>query len=340
LAFSPDGRIFLTSSFDSGSLLRWDVPARLPDDRARLAAWIETITGLELDDQGSVRPLDNAAWRQRRERLAQLSGPPPGETTRLLDPILFGPQPTARADSLAKLGRREAAEAAFAEAVAARPSSRHVWMARCRFDFLRAGPAKAAADLGEFVRRQPEYDEAHYLQFLSLSAAGDRDGLRRAIAGLLGRFRDTTDPGMANNVAWWSCCLAPGATDDPEAPVRLAEIALQGPFIGTGKAQVLNTLGAALYRAGRFDEAIRRLREGIQLRDGTSVPQDWAFLAMAYFRLGDRDEARRWLDRFRGYPPDADPAKFWDELEIRLLRSEAEALILYDPVFPADPFAD
>jgi len=27
------------------------------------------------------------------------------------------------------------------------------------------------------------------------------------------------------------------------------------------------------------------------------------------------------------------------ELELRLLRSEAEALILYDPVFPADPFA-
>jgi hypothetical protein len=34
-----------------------------------------------------------------------------------------------------------------------------------------------------------------------------------------------------------------------------------------------------------------------------------------------------------------EPDKFWDELEIRILRSEAEALILYDPVFPADPFA-
>jgi hypothetical protein len=27
------------------------------------------------------------------------------------------------------------------------------------------------------------------------------------------------------------------------------------------------------------------------------------------------------------------------ELEIRLLRSEAEAVVLYDSVFPADPFA-
>ncbi len=30
---------------------------------------------------------------------------------------------------------------------------------------------------------------------------------------------------------------------------------------------------------------------------------------------------------------------YFGELKIRLLRSEAEAVILYDPVFPADPFA-
>jgi tetratricopeptide (TPR) repeat protein len=120
--------------------------------------------------------------------------------------------------------------------------------------------------------------------------------------------------------------------------VRLAEIALQGTT-GAGKAAVLNTLGAALYRAGRFDEAIRRLQEGIQLRNGRSVAQDWAFLAMAHFRLGHRDEARRWLDRFRARPPVADPAKFWNELEIRLLRSEAKAVVFDDPAFPDDPFA-
>jgi len=48
---------------------------------------------------------------------------------------------------------------------------------------------------------------------------------------------------------------------------------------------------------------------------------------------------RRCLDRLQNHQPSADPNKFWDELEIRLLRSEAEALIPYDPIFPADPFA-
>ena len=65
----------------------------------------------------------------------------------------------------------------------------------------------------------------------------------------------------------------------------------------------------------------------------------WPFLAMAHHRLGHRDEARRWLDRLRARQPSTDPAQFWDELEIRLLRGEAEAVVLYDPVFPDDPFA-
>jgi WD40 repeat protein/tetratricopeptide (TPR) repeat protein len=336
-AFSPDGRTILTSGFDWDSLRRWEAPAPLPTDLPRLTAWVQAITGLELDEQGSVRTLDPEARRRWRERLAQLGGPP-REPARLLDPILFGPQPTARADGLAKLGRWAEAEAVFDAALTARPSSRVVRMARCRFDFLRSDPGRAAADLGELVRVVPEDGRVRYFRILSLSAAGDRDGLRRAIAELLDRFRDTTDPGMANDVAWWCCCLAPDAVDAPEAPVRLAEIALQGTT-GTGKATVLNTLGAALYRAGRYDEAIRRLQEGIQLRGGKSEPQDWAFLAMAHFRQGHRDEARRWVDRFRDRPPVADSARFWDELEIRLLRSEAEAVILYDPAFPDDPFA-
>jgi hypothetical protein len=32
-------------------------------------------------------------------------------------------------------------------------------------------------------------------------------------------------------------------------------------------------------------------------------------------------------------------AAFWEVFEYRLLRSEAEAPILFDPLFPVDPFA-
>ena len=60
---------------------------------------------------------------------------------------------------------------------------------------------------------------------------------------------------------------------------------------------------------------------------------------MAHHRLGHHDEARRRLDRFRARSPRLGPNAFWGELEFRLLRADAEAVVLWDPIFPADPFA-
>jgi tetratricopeptide (TPR) repeat protein len=156
-------------------------------------------------------------------------------------------------------------------------------------------------------------------------------------AGLLDQFRETSSPPIAANVAWYGALTRDGA-GDPEGLVRLAEFAVKR-LPSTEKASALNTLGAALYRAGRSEDAIRRLEEGGRLRKGADEPLDWPFLAMAHHRLGHREEARRWLDRLHNRQASTDPNKFWEEMEFRLLRSEAEALILYDPVFPADPFA-
>ncbi len=112
---------------------------------------------------------------------------------------------------------------------------------------------------------------------------------------------------MTAHMVACACVLGPDATADPEVPVRLAEAALKGAAPAIPSPYYLNTLGAALYRAGRFDEAIRRLEEGIRLGTGRARPEDWAFLAMAHHRLGHRDEACRWLDRLRNHQPSADP---------------------------------
>jgi hypothetical protein len=105
------------------------------------------------------------------------------------------------------------------------------------------------------------------------------------------------------------------------------------------KVAVLSTLGAVLYRCGRLKEATRRLEEAVSVQGGLDEPGTWLFLAMAYHRVGRLDEARRWLDRFQHRRPISDPDRFWGEPDLRLLRSEAEAVILYDPIFPTDPFA-
>jgi len=336
VAFSPDGKTILTGSH-AGTARLWETSAPLPDNLPRLIAWVETLTGLELDDQGAIRVLDGAAWRQRRDRLSQLGGPPRADTSWSRDSILFGWDPTARARAWVARKRWAEAEAAFEAAVRARPINAKVWIERGQFYLMRLESEKAVAAFGEAVLLNPNDSLLRSRQILTLVAAGDFDRQRRACFNLLDRFRNT-DPFNANNVAR-SCALAPGSAAFHEDLVRLAEIAEQGLSGEEWKQDVLKTLGAVLYRAGRFEDAIRRLEEGIRFRKGESLPQDWAFLSMAHGRLGHHDEARRWLDRFRSYQPNADPNRFWEELEVRLLRTEADAVVVYDPIFPADPFA-
>ena len=66
-----------------------------------------------------------------------------------------------------------------------------------------------------------------------------------------------------------------------------------------------------------------------------------AFLAMAHQRLGHDREARRWLGSLQSRM--RVPYRALRTLSLlqeqRLLLSETEAVVIYDPVFPADPFA-
>jgi tetratricopeptide (TPR) repeat protein len=349
VAFSPDGRFLLTSWLMSwGAPRLWDAPAPLPEDAPRLTAWVEAATGLELDERGSVRALDRDAWQERRRRLGQLGGPPPPDHATRLDPMLYGDGPAARGDAFAERGLWDQAEAAYLEAVRARPLDagwdyNSAWVALTRFYIARGRPERAVAELGAAVSRWPDDLGLRVWHCLALLAAGDRVGWERAIAGLLDRFQDSMHPrwGGADKVAW-VCAQGPYPLPDPEVPVRLAEAAIRNAteagldFKASGFQA---TLGAVLYRAGRYDEAIRRLEEQRQAQGNVGLPATWAFLAMAHHRLGDREEALRWLDQLRQFQLSTNPANTWQHLANRLLRSEAEAVILYDPVFPNDPFA-
>ena len=335
LAFTSDGRFLLTN--DLTTVRGWDTPAPLPDDLPRLAAWVEVTTGLELHERGSIRVLDRDAWLERRRRLEPLGGPPPPNPAPRLDPILFGGEPAARGDAWKERGEWDRAEADYSEAVRARPLNVEVRQALVRLYTQRGDLGRAAVILAEGVRLKPDDLVQRGHLGVALLASGDRAGWRSAIAAQLDRFGGTRTARTANNVAW-ACVLEPEATADPAVPVRLVEAALRDGS-ESSRDMYLNTLGAALYRAGRYAGAIRRLEEAIERRGGASIPEDWPFLAMAHHRLGQRAEATRWLDRLRHRKPSTEPAEFWHELEIQLLRSEAEAVILYDPVFPADPLA-
>ena len=193
-------------------------------------------------------------------------------------------------------------------------------------------------------KRAPVLDRAGSLTLEEADRWGIRPGIdsmlgvlgfSRRVSALRDRYQHTTNTNWANHIAF-SCILAGTAVSDPDATVRLAEFGVKGRGNGPGQNRYRYILGGALYRAGRFADAVQRLEEGIRLRDGSSGPEDWAFLAMAHHRLGHRAEATSWLDRLRSSSQQGD---VWWGFVIQRLRSEAEAVILYDPVFPDDPFA-
>jgi tetratricopeptide (TPR) repeat protein len=171
------------------------------------------------------------------------------------------------------------------------------------------------------------------MHILALVQSGNTAGVRLACEDLLKRFGNATDPAQAHSVAW-CCVVVPDAVGDREAPVRLAEAALARCPQGE-RGEVLTTLGAALYRAGRFEEAIRRLNESIQTSGGGDAPNGFAFLALAHHRLGHRDEAKRWLDKLIASRANEASSSSWDYVAIDILRREAESLILGSR--PADP---
>jgi tetratricopeptide (TPR) repeat protein len=130
---------------------------------------------------------------------------------------------------------------------------------------------------------------------------------------------------VANDIAWF-CTWAPNALDDLNTPLRLAENAMSSYPEGR-KRDLLNTLGATLYRAGRFEEAVKRLGDSVQAGKRGEAPEDWAYLVMAHHRLGHGQEAHRWLEKLRAYKPPDVPGYFWHTVEVNILRREAEKLI-------------
>ncbi len=83
-----------------------------------------------------------------------------------------------------------------------------------------------------------------------------------------------------------------------------------------------NTLGAAYYRAGKWDKAITALEKSMEIRQGGDG-FDWIFLAMAHLKQGHEQEARRWYDQAVEW---IDKNKPMDE-ELHRFRDEAGALL-------------
>jgi tetratricopeptide (TPR) repeat protein len=197
--------------------------------------------------------------------------------------------------------------------------------------FARRSYAEAAAAYSVAAYFQPLNVQLwHNLAYLRLQA-GDTLGYRQACAAMLRLFGHAQDADTANTVAW-TCVLAPDAVPDPAPIVELARAAVADQ---PANWAYLNTLGLALYRAGRFEEAVQQLDQSIK-ESGHGTWVDWLFLALTHQRLNHPQEARRWwakareaLDRAldpKGRSP-ATSVSWTDRIEMPLFRAEAEALL-------------
>src|SRR5262249_43243289 len=128
------------------------------------------------------------------------------------------------------------------------------------------------------------------LYALALAGAGDTEGHRKACQALLERFGQTDGAETINRVAW-TCVRVPNILADPSRLVKFAEKAVA---VKPDNPICLQTLGAALYRAGRYVDSIQRLTKA-QAREEPALA--WLFLAMAHHRLGQAEQARMWLNK-------------------------------------------
>src|SRR5262249_4536258 len=116
---------------------------------------------------------------------------------------------------------------------------------------------KAAADLEKATQLTVDNAQTWYYLALVRLHLGDRAGYRKACSGMLERFGQAAD---VNAARWtsWTCALGPEAVADRGRVITLAEINLAADPKDCAKLQ---SLGAALYRAGRFEEAAKRLTQ-------------------------------------------------------------------------------
>jgi hypothetical protein len=147
---------------------------------------------------------------------------------------------------------------------------------------------------------------------------------------MLDRFESTRDlKQMADLVA--ALEAVPCAEAEACRVARLAERLVASQRT----ASHLHRLGAALYRAGRFEEATRTLEQSIQQEGKGGYSDSWLFLAMTRQRRSQPVEARRWLARFEAWLEKQKLDSWQLRLRWQLLHQEARALIQRMPRVPS-----
>lgn len=239
----------------------------------------------------------------------------------------------SRAFDASRLGRWEEASMEFAQALRTEPGNPVLRRERARLEARLGRWGEAVDDFAALVDLEPRVSEHRHHLALALLLADNREGYRLACLAALEQAgsSDDFDPFPLARALSLSPMVLPyqsftaipvGASDRAASPEALLSY----------------VSGLAQYRAGRWEQAIKRLEEAVGAQPAWSAAAlCWPVLAMAHQRVGHTDDARRWLAKCTpakdtsplgsvaaGLPDDVDP---WDRHEFRILLREAEDVV-------------
>ena len=282
-------------------------------------------------------------WLVQRAEDFRASGRPEDALLLLDQVIAAGPADwlvhARRAEVLAALGRTADREAELDRAITR--GADIPFLIRLAAERSKAGRWRSAAELYDRAIAQGTVPYEVWRQAaVAHLEIDDQAGYRRVCEALRSRHPAKLPERWVGLALANVCTLGPGGVGDEGKARTWAEDLLAS--LSSDRAELKHTalslLGAILYRSGRFRAAIDRINEGIAAENGEISLEDAAVLAMAYHESGDHAKAGEMLARVKANLPIGPSSTFWDAEAIRLLRREAERLILDRP-FPVDPFA-
>jgi tetratricopeptide (TPR) repeat protein len=262
--------------------------------KAKAGKWDEAIT--DLTKAIELEPLAAMPWNERG--IAHLRK---GQADRALadfskaielrpnDHVLW----TNRADAHGKMGQWDKTIADAVKAIELKGDFEIAWLLR----------GSAHASLGQWEKALEDFAKAATFPKASKVASShgalvhlqlkDPKSYRQACARLLDEWAQGEDPKEAALVAW--TCSA-----SPESAVKLGRIIEVLEKSNPSDYVSLRALGAALYRSGKSQEAIKTFTKVIESRKQPS-PSAWIYLAMTHHQLGQEDDARQWLEKAKNW---------------------------------------
>ena len=356
VGFTPDGKQLVATDYKGGRFA-WDLssgkllpvtPSAAVTDRPispdgrlfALAGWrvIEVYRLLSADERPLLRQLTapDPAWHHEQASAAEQREDWFAAAFHLNR--LLGSEPwnaaahVRRAHVLTRLGRPQEAARHYLQAASLSPG----------VSFWPLNPAAAAngekaAAASDWPRavanlRLAAHQPAAQVKtwgdlLLAQRAAGLEEDCRRACREMLDRFGTTGDLKTLDSLVFDCSRVVMCGPGEGRRLVRQAERLVAGHR----SAEHLESLGLALYRAGRYEDAARTLRESIRRQGRGGYGHSRLFLALTQQQLGQSDEARQGLGRFRDWLNGQKLTTWQERVRWRLLLQEAEALILAMP---------